>query len=137
MHDVDVIITNHLKDVEIKTNQSPSSFSTLVKPTRTIENSSTRFRGPVDRDLHNAKERECRERIRNMFMDLGKHCSHLKDSRRIPSKHSILVAAKKECEMQKSLESQLLLEKAVWTQSNEMLRDKLKNIRDSIVHGEA
>lgn len=134
MHDVDVIIINHLKDVEIKANPSPSSSLTLEKPKLVNENCSTRFRAPVDRDLHNAKERECRERIRKMFMDLGDHCSHLDNSRRVPSKHSILVAAKKECEMQKSLESQLLTEKAIWMHSNEMLRDKLRIIRDSIVN---
>lgn len=134
MHDVDLIIINHLKDVEIRTDQNSSSelppHETSMSKKEPLD-APPRFRAPIDRDLHNAKERQCRERIRRMFMDLAIHCSHLNNNRRIPSKHSILVAAKRECDTVKSLESKLLLEKAVWIQANKMLKDKLRNVRFS------
>lgn len=92
----------------------------------TSMNQYQRFRKPFDRSLHNAKERACRERIAKLFLILGKCCSYLECSRRIPSKHSILLAARKECKLLIECEKKLLVEKDRWQLANEMLRSKLR-----------
>ncbi|XP_060845297.1 GATOR complex protein WDR24-like [Rhopalosiphum padi] len=58
--------------------------------------SDQKFRKPHERFLHNAKERASREEIAKKFDILRKYCSYLNSNRRVPSKHSILLAAKKE-----------------------------------------
>lgn len=85
----------------------------------------TRFRKADDRVAHNAKERQCRNNIANMFRDLRQICSYLDCKRRIPSKHSILLAAKKECNLLKEHEKTLLEKKRHWNESNTILKQKL------------
>lgn len=81
---------------------------------------------PHDRSLHNAKERACRERIASLFAILSKCCTYLDSTRRCPSKHSILAAAKKECKVLVEFEQQLLAEKEQMRKTNEMLKTKLR-----------
>ncbi|KAL5243413.1 hypothetical protein ACI65C_010823 [Semiaphis heraclei] len=97
----------------------------LTKPQYQINQSKHRFRKPQDRDIHNAKERACRERIAQMFAVLRKSCSYLNSNRRVPSKHSILLAAKKECDLLKHFEKKMLAEKKVWAKANDNLRKRI------------
>ncbi|KAE9543247.1 hypothetical protein AGLY_003158 [Aphis glycines] len=87
-----------------------------------------RFRKPQDRTIHNAKERACRERIAQKFDILRKSCSYLNTNRRVPSKHSILLAAKKECDLLKHFESKLVAEKKVWRKANDVLKNKIAKL---------
>ncbi|XP_060868134.1 uncharacterized protein LOC132943253 [Metopolophium dirhodum] len=95
------------------------------KPQFKIDQSKHRFRKPLDRTLHNAKERACRERIAKKFAILRKCCSYLNSNRRVPSKHSILLAAKKECDLLKHFEKKMLAEKKVWFKANEILKNRI------------
>jgi len=97
----------------------------LTKPPFQIDQPKHRFRKPQDRDIHNAKERACRERIAKKFAILRKSCSYLNTNRRVPSKHSILLAAKKECDLLKHFEKKMLAEKKVWRKANENLRKRI------------
>lgn len=85
-----------------------------------------RFKEPLLRKEHNAKERECRLLIAKSFSNLGKCCSYLDNKRRTPSKFSILVAAKKECDSLKIYEKKLLVEKEYWMTANAQLKRRLK-----------
>lgn len=86
-----------------------------------------RFKEPLLRIEHNAKERECRMLIAKSFSNLGKCCSYLDNKRRTPSKFSILVAAKKECDSLKIYEKKLLVEKEYWLTANNQLKRRLKS----------
>lgn len=132
MHDVDNIILNGLKDVEVKINQHTLKSLSLTSSSTNSRNSSSTFKAPFDKDLHNAKERQCRERIRNMFNDLQQQCSFLENNRRIPSKHSILIAAKKTCDMIQIQEKKLVRKKSVLLQKNKILKEKLANIQITV-----
>jgi len=83
-----------------------------------------------DRDAHNAKERQCRNHIAEMFHNLQQNCTYLDCKRRIPSKHSILLAAKKECITLKEYENELLKEKIYWQETNTLLRRKLFRLKN-------
>lgn len=91
-----------------------------------------RFRKPQDRTIHNAKERACRERIAQKFDILRKLCSYLNTNRRVPSKHSILLAAKKECDLLKHFESKLVAEKKVWRKANDILKNRIAKLTKMI-----
>lgn len=97
----------------------------LTKPQFEIDQPKNRFRKPQDRSLHNAKERACRERIAERFDVLRKSCSYLNTNRRVPSKHSVLLAAKKECDLLKHCEKKLLVEKMVLHKANEILKNRI------------
>lgn len=87
-----------------------------------------------DRSLHNAKERACRENISKLFDQLCQLCSYLETNRRYPSKHSILMATKKECDLLKIFEKKLTVEKKELTEANAKLRkkfEKLSNLEHS------
>jgi len=107
-----------------KRNQT-RKMKVLTKPQYKINQPKHRFRKPQDRDLHNAKERACRERIGQMFAVLRKSCSYLNSNRRVPSKHSILLAAKKECDLLKHFEKKMIAEKKVWVKANNNLRKRI------------
>ncbi|VVC45626.1 Hypothetical protein CINCED_3A021380 [Cinara cedri] len=85
-----------------------------------------RFKKPLLRKEHNAKERLCRSIIAKSFIELSKCCSYLDTKRRVPSKYSILVAAKRECDSLKLYEKKLLVEKEYWKTANEQLKRRLK-----------
>lgn len=89
-------------------------------------NSKSRFKAPIDRDLHNAKERACRDHIAKMFLILQKYCSYLDSKRRTPSKMSILLAAKTEICVLRDEEKKLIVEKNNWRDANKCLKRKLK-----------
>lgn len=84
------------------------------------------YRKAIHKTLHNAKERACRERIGKLFLNLGNICSFLECNRRIPSKRSILKAAKKECVLLKQLEIKLTKEKKNLNAANNVLKSKLE-----------
>lgn len=90
------------------------------------------FKTSHDRHLHNAKERECRNIISELFSNLGQFCSYLDCKRRFPSKHSILLAAKKECDMLVHYEKKLLVQKNKLLKSNSILLKKLLQIDNNI-----
>lgn len=90
--------------------------------------SKKRFKAPIDRDLHNAKERACRDHIAKMFLILQKYCSYLDSKRRTPSKMSILLAAKTEICVLKDEEKKLAIEKNNWREANRDLKRKLKEM---------
>ncbi|XP_060846006.1 uncharacterized protein LOC132925648 [Rhopalosiphum padi] len=92
--------------------------------------SDQRFRKPHDRSLHNAKERACREEIAKKFDILRKYCSYLNSNRRVPSKHSILLAAKKECDLLKHFENKLIAEKKELCKANNLLKERISNINN-------
>jgi len=48
----------------------------------------------------------------------------------VPSKHSILLAAKKECDLLKHFENKLIAEKKVWRKANDLLRERIANINN-------
>ncbi|XP_060851140.1 uncharacterized protein LOC132929653 [Rhopalosiphum padi] len=102
----------------------------MAKSQHKSNNSKQRFRKPQDRSLHNAKERACREQIAKKFDILRKSCSYLNTNRRVPSKHSILLAAKKECDLLKHFENKLIAEKKVWRKANDLLRERIANINN-------
>jgi len=97
----------------------------LTKPQNQINKPKNRFRKPQDRDLHNAKERACREHIGKMFDVLRKSCSYLNSNKRVPSKHSILLAAKKECDLLKHFEKKMTTEKNILLKANDNLRKRI------------
>lgn len=98
-----------------------------------INNSKARFKAPIDRDLHNAKERACRNHIAKMFMVLQKYCSYLDSKRRTPSKMSILLAAKTEIAVLKDDEKKLIIEKNNWREANKILKQKLRKMASTII----
>lgn len=122
--------------------QSDSKYPATRKRTRTrkmvnLTNSQRksnspkkRFRKPQDRTIHNAKERACRERIAQKFDILRKSCSYLNTNRRVPSKHSILLAAKKECDLLKHFENKLVAEKKVWRKANDILKNRIAKLTE-------
>lgn len=86
--------------------------------------------GSRDRSLHNAKERACRERIASLFACLSQVCTFLDTNRRFPSKHSILLASKKECDLLKTFEKNLLTEKEQLIEANANLKKRIKQLRN-------
>lgn len=132
VYDVDKIILNGLKDVEVKINQHTLKSLSLMSSTNS-RNSQLTFKAPFDKDLHNAKERQCREHIRNMFKYLQQQCSFLENKRRVPSKHSILIAGKKECDMIQTQEKNLVKKKSVLLEKNKMLKEMLANVEDKLI----
>ncbi|KAL5238785.1 hypothetical protein ACI65C_006195 [Semiaphis heraclei] len=117
---------NETYQTHIDSNENDSSNSSLIEePQYQINQPNQRFRKPQDRDIHNAKERACRERISQRFEILRKTCSYLNSTRRAPSKHSILLAAKKECDLLKHFEKKMLAEKKLWAKANDNLRKKI------------
>jgi len=97
-----------------------------------IDQPQHRFRKPLDRSLHNAKERACRESIAKKFAILRKSCSYLNSNRRVPSKHSILLAAKKECDLLKLFEKKMLAEKKILRKTNDILKKRVADFYDSL-----
>ncbi|KAL4130633.1 hypothetical protein QTP88_008054 [Uroleucon formosanum] len=97
----------------------------LTKPQSQIDQPKHRFRKAIDRSIHNAKERACRERIAKKFAILRKSCSYLNSNRRVPSKHSILLAAKKECDLLKHFEKKMIAEKKILIKANEILKNRI------------
>ncbi|XP_025424488.1 uncharacterized protein LOC112693580 isoform X2 [Sipha flava] len=81
-----------------------------------------------DRSLHNAKERACRQKISKLFDNLKKQCSYLESNRRYPSKHSILMASKKECDLLKIFEKKLTVEIKELAEINANLKKKLEEL---------
>lgn len=132
MYDLDNIFIADPKDKKLKKNQRKQKSSSSGKHSSDdgsmTETNSGRYRGNIERDLHNAKERACRERIAQMFQELKTYCSYLDSTRRVPSKHSILLAAKKECELMKTQELQYIKQKALWIKANNKLKLKLKSL---------
>ncbi|XP_001950163.2 uncharacterized protein LOC100162746 [Acyrthosiphon pisum] len=114
-------------------NPTTNKKSRTRKPQIKIDQTKHRFRKPQDRSLHNAKERACRESIAKKFAILRKSCSYLNSNRRVPSKHSILLAAKKECDLLKHFEKKMLAEKKVLRKANEILKNRLTQIYSSIL----
>lgn len=121
--DMDLSMSSGQEDEKIKKNMSISAISKHKSYSR------NRYRQTSERVIHNAKERACRENIAQLFSDLKKLCKSLNTNRRHPSKLSILIAAKNECDLLKNVENQLLIEKASWRRSNKYLRRNLKLIR--------
>ncbi|XP_025193394.1 uncharacterized protein LOC112593248 [Melanaphis sacchari] len=112
----------------IKKRTRTKKMVNLAKFQHQIGRPKQRFRKPLDRSIHNAKERACRERIAKKFEILRKSCSYLNTNRRVPSKHSILLAAKKECDLLRHFEIKLLAEKKIWRKANDILKDRLANM---------
>lgn len=131
VRNVDNIILNGLKDVEVTINQHTLKSLDLMPPSTNSKDSHFTFKAPFDKDLHNAKERQCRERIRNRFKDLQQQCRFLENKRRIPSKHSILTAAKKECDMVQIEEQKLVKKKSVLLKRNKMLKEMLAVVQST------
>jgi len=115
-------------DVNYPNTRKKNQTRKMAKPQHKSNKSKPRFRKPQDRSLHNAKERACREQIAKKFDILRKSCSYLNTNRRVPSKHSILLAAKKECDLLKHFENKLIAEKKVWRKANDHLRERIANI---------
>jgi len=116
---------NSILDINYPTTNKRSRTGKKMKSQFKIDHPNHRFRKPLDRSLHNAKERACRERIAKKFAILRKCCSYLNTNRRVPSKHSILLAAKKECDLLKHFEKKMLAEKDVWSKANEILKNRI------------
>ncbi|XP_003243147.1 uncharacterized protein LOC100571318 [Acyrthosiphon pisum] len=83
---------------------------------------------PKDRDKHNAKEREFRKVIAKRFRILAKCCSYLNTSRRVPSKISILLAAKKECDLLGHFNKKMEREKMYWLEANANLKNTINEL---------
>lgn len=83
-----------------------------------------------DRSVHNAKERACRENIAKLFGDLSQMCTYVDTNRRYPSKFSILLASKKECDLLRTFERKLLIEKGEWIKANAKLMKRLKKLQN-------
>ncbi|XP_050442575.1 uncharacterized protein LOC126846816 [Adelges cooleyi] len=118
-------VTDCLKETLISLHGSQSA-------TKFPQNDSKRYRSPNNRSEHNAKERMCRELIANLFSELSKLCSYLECNRRIPSKHSILLAAKKECDLLALYEKRLILEKEKRQNLNYVLLKKLAYLQNRV-----
>lgn len=118
-------IADSLGDPHSHTSRASSSSSVSSKPSR---EPAKRFREHEQRITHNAKERACRERIAMMFLDLRKYCSYLNTNKRNPSKHSILLAAKKECDLLRAYERKLSYEKLKLTETKIQLQKKLNTL---------
>jgi len=84
----------------------------------------SRFSKPKDRIKHNAKGQKCQNCLTQNFETLRKCCSNLNSNRREP-KHSILLAAKNECDLLKDTERKMLAEKKICREANENLKNKL------------
>jgi len=121
---LDIYYLNDTDSKQLKRNLSWKRPN-LSTPISESNQSYTRFRKPNDRVAHNAKERQCRNNIANMFRDLRQICSYFDCNRRIPSKHSILLSAKRECNLLKECEKTLLEKKRYWLESNALLKQKV------------
>ncbi|KAF0761189.1 BHLH domain-containing protein [Aphis craccivora] len=86
------------------------------------------FKNLQHRKMHNAKEREFRRRISQRFDTLRESCSFLNTNKRIPSKISILLAAKKECILLKKLENKLMAEKKLLCKANGILNNRFAEL---------
>jgi len=86
-------------------------------------------RNPQDRDKINAKERECRNLLAKRFQTLRKFCSYLNNYRRKPSKCSILLAAKKECDLLTYYNKKILENKIYWLKKNEILKSRINKLK--------
>lgn len=124
MYDLDNVINDHSGVEKVKNKRNKKS--TVLSKSYPFKEDYNRFRGPIDRSLHNAKERACRDMIARLFKELSKYCSYLSSHRRVPSKHSILLAAKKECDLLTDQQNKLIVEKNHWIVVNEMLKKKLR-----------
>jgi hypothetical protein len=54
----------------------------------------------------------------------------LNSNRRVPSKHSILLAAKKECDLLKRFQNKLIAEKNELRKANNLLKERIANINN-------
>lgn len=122
--DSDILVLDNNYPTSKKRNQTGKKMI-LTKPQSQIDQSKHRFRKAIDRSIHNAKERACRERIAKKFAILRKSCSYLNSNRRVPSKHSILLAAKKECDLLKHFEKKMIAEKKLLIKANEILKNRI------------
>jgi len=75
------------------------------------------LRKSQERDKHIARERKCRNLISNRFQTLRKCCSCLNTNSRVPSQFSILLAAKKECDLLTYYNKKILAKKKLLAQS--------------------
>ncbi|XP_060857642.1 uncharacterized protein LOC132935187 [Metopolophium dirhodum] len=82
-----------------------------------------------DRDKHNAKERECRKLVAKKFQTLRKCCSYLNTNIRRPSKLSILLAAKKECDLLRHNGKKMEAEKIYWLKANKILKNRINELK--------
>lgn len=89
----------------------------------------SRYRGDFDRDKHNAKERECRQQIAQMFTELKNACSKMETNRRIPSKQFILSTAKNECISLDNCQKKLLAQKKKLIAENAILKKKYNMLK--------
>ncbi|XP_026819843.1 uncharacterized protein LOC113558550 isoform X2 [Rhopalosiphum maidis] len=136
IHDVAVKYYEQKQLVNEKSKEQYSYYLNTRKKNQTIKSqhksndSDQKFRKPQDRSLHNAKERACREEIAKKFDILRKSCSYLNSNRRVPSKHSILLAAKKECDLLKHFQNKLIAEKNILRKANDLLKERIANINN-------
>ncbi|CAI6373234.1 unnamed protein product [Macrosiphum euphorbiae] len=82
----------------------------------------------TERNYQNAKERKSRHNIANSFETLRKCCSYLCTNRPLPSKNSILLAAKKECDLLTLHNKKLLENKIYWSKKNEILKSRINEL---------
>ncbi|XP_050548832.1 uncharacterized protein LOC126910366 [Daktulosphaira vitifoliae] len=130
--DIDVETVDEVKKSKTR-NKSSGSIKCLSPPESIPESTGPkRFRSPTNRSTHNAKERQCRELISKLFSNLSKLCSYLECSRRVPSKHSILLAAKRECDLLVLYEKKLIVEKRRCKDINKILSAKLASIQKDV-----
>ncbi|KAL4152673.1 hypothetical protein QTP88_000506 [Uroleucon formosanum] len=95
-------------------NYSPSRKRSIVIPKKhqiKVKPSKPRLRKCKDKAIHNAKERACRSRLAQRFQYLSNYCSYVNSNRRVPSKVSILLAAKKECGLLLHFNNKIIAEK--------------------------
>lgn len=78
------------------------------------------------RNEHNARERVCRKHIAKLFIKLSKCCSNMDTNRDIPTKISVLVAAKNEIDSLRRTEHKLLVDKQYCMKENVHLKKVLE-----------
>lgn len=88
----------------------------------------------MNRPRLTALERENRARLTALFDNLKEVCSCVKSNRRRPSKQSILLAAKKECELLRHFEKKKLAEKKKYLLANNDLKSKLAKVKKLIMY---
>jgi len=102
--------------------------STRTNQQYEINQSRIKLKKPEDRIICNAKERASRCIISKQFEILRNSCSYLYSNRRKPSKASILLAAKKECDLLLHFNRKLVSEKKGWLKANEVLQNRINEL---------
>lgn len=98
--------------------------------TRNSREPCKRFKTSRDRNTHNTIEQESRKHVSLGFVILRENLSYLRTNRRIASKLSILLAAKKECKLLRHFESRLIEEKKLLQKANYIFKKRIAELTE-------